>query len=150
MWPKLGKKYALNLSDAGLGICSISIFHSIWTTNNKKCSVVLAQSRWVTIPKSDRCDGDSSLYRGPLGCQNVPKSTYKHLPTSAAPELWGHVAFFILYFDSISNRVMWIFDFDFGIIIPNPLNFSKSTWISISIVIRELLAQNTQNNKCTR
>ena len=55
MWPKLGKKYALNLSDAGLGICSISIFHSIWTTNNKKCSVVLAQSRWVTIPKSDRC-----------------------------------------------------------------------------------------------
>ena len=55
MWPKLGKKYALNLSDAGLGICSISIFHSIWTTNNKKCSVELAQSRCVTIPKSDRC-----------------------------------------------------------------------------------------------
>ena len=56
MWPKLGKKYALNLSDAGLGICSISIFHSIWTTNNKKCSVELAQSRCVTIPKSDRCE----------------------------------------------------------------------------------------------
>ena len=56
MWPKLGIKYALNLSDAGLGICSISIFHSIWTTNNKKCSVELAQSRCVTILKSDRCD----------------------------------------------------------------------------------------------
>ena len=55
MWPKLGKKYALNLSDAGLGICSISIFYSIWSTNNEKCSVELAQSRWVTIPKSDRC-----------------------------------------------------------------------------------------------
>ena len=61
MWPKLGIKYALNLSDAGLGICSISIFHSIWTTNNKKCSVELAQSRCVTIPKSDRCD--SHWYR---------------------------------------------------------------------------------------
>ena len=62
MWPKLGIKYALNLSDAGLGICSISIFHSIWTTNNKKCSVELAQSRCVTIPKSDRCDGVLRIY----------------------------------------------------------------------------------------
>ena len=75
MWPKMGEnyanvtkiggklckcdqnwaKYALNLSDAGLGICSISIFYSIWSTNNEKCSVELVQSRWVTIPKSDRC-----------------------------------------------------------------------------------------------
>ena len=94
-------------------------------------------------------NGDSSLHRGPLGYQNGPKSTYKHLPTFATPELWGYIAFFILYFDSISNRVMSIFDFDFGMIIPNPLNFFKSTWISISIVIRKLLGQKTQNNLCS-
>ena len=32
-------------------------------------------------------NGDSSLHTGPLGCQNVPKSTDKHLPTSAASVL---------------------------------------------------------------
>ena len=31
--------------------------------------------------------GDSSLHTGLLGCQNVPKSTDKHLHTSAASEL---------------------------------------------------------------
>ena len=41
----------------------------------------------VTFSHRTGKNGDSSLHRGPLGCQNVPKSTYKHLPTSAAPEL---------------------------------------------------------------
>ena len=41
----------------------------------------------ITFSHRTGKNGDSSLPRGPLGCQNVPKSTYKHLPTSAAPEL---------------------------------------------------------------
>ena len=42
--------------DAGLGICSFSVFDSIWNTNNEKWSTELVQFRWVTNPKYDRCD----------------------------------------------------------------------------------------------
>ena len=59
----------------------------------------------ITFSHRTGKNGDSSLHTGPLGCQNVPKSTDKHLATSGAPVLWEHIAFFIFYFDSISNRV---------------------------------------------
>ena len=49
--------------------------------------------------------GDIWLHTGPVGGQNVPEFTDKHLPTSAASVLQEHEAFFTVYFDSISNRV---------------------------------------------
>ena len=82
--------------------------------------------------------GEIWLHTAPWWCQKVPYFTDKHLPQSPASVLWANLAFSILYFDSNSNWVMFIFDLEFAIILQIPLISPKSFWISISIIIRKL------------
>ena len=49
--------------------------------------------------------GDIWMHSGCLGGIMAPLSVVKHLPQSAPNVLHHDNAFFILYFDSISNRV---------------------------------------------
>ena len=57
----------------------------------------------ITFSHRTGKNGDSSLHTGPLGCQNVPKSTDKHLALSGTTELFQENRNFLSYFDSISN-----------------------------------------------